>query len=160
MGRAAVCLVLLLVACGSPQPPAAQLGEIAPVFDLASVPGGESVSSQTLTGEPTLLSFWSVACAVCKADVAELNALQRGGTIRVVGIAIDGNEGQVAQTISDWQIGYPILAGDAEIFAAYDGYATPLTVLVDADWKVRKRTLGRIARHELEEAVASIEDGR
>ncbi|MDA8018883.1 MAG: TlpA family protein disulfide reductase [Thermoanaerobaculia bacterium] len=159
MRRTATCLLLLLSACGTPQPPAAQPGDHAPAFDLASVPGGAAVSSKSLVGEPTLLSFWSLSCAVCKADVEELNALQRGGRVRVVGIAIDGDPEQVAKTMTQWRIEYPILDGDAQVFAAFDGYATPLTVLVDADWKIRKRTLGRIARHELEETVASIEGG-
>jgi thiol-disulfide isomerase/thioredoxin len=77
---------------------------------------GQQMASNAWAGKVVVLNFWATWCPPCLREMPMLDELQRGvgpGQLQVVGIAIDSPEA-VQRFLSENQVSYPILLGDAD----------------------------------------------
>ncbi len=153
---AAVVLFLLPVAAartagGGEDPAAAALrtlvrpGEKAPAFALDDL-DGRTVSVKPGDGNPSLIVFFSVFCPLCREltpSVREI-AARRGGTLRIIGVNLDGRRfsNAVRSFIKEYGIKFPVLLDEIrdDMFLASDPYGvdkTPTAVLIDGSGFVR-----------------------
>ena len=104
-----------------------------------------------------LLNFWSTNCANCILEIDELKTIHLEGRVRVIGIAIDGDEERVESLVRSKQISYPVLNGNEEVFLRFDGFSTPYSLVLDSELRVRKKISGRMDKTEFEAFVRTIE---
>lgn len=118
-----------------------------PAPDLSGlVPLGEqSVPSwPSLRGRVVVLDFWAPWCGVCHMISPELNRWQQrfGEKLAVIGIAA-GAVSEIAPHAPRFHMQYPVFADpDEQVVKAYEAFAVPLVVVVDASGVVRAVTLG------------------
>jgi len=127
--------VLERVLVGLPAPPLAGL-----------VPLGQSEvpSWEKLRGHVVVLDFWAPWCGVCHLVTGELNRWQArfGNPLTVMGIAA-GEVSDIAPYAPRFHMQYPVFADPNEqIVRAYEAFAVPLVLVVDASGVVRAVTLG------------------
>lgn len=134
-----------------------QPGEKAPGFALQDI-DGRTVSVKPGDGKPFLIVFFSVFCPLCRElapSVREI-ASRSGGTIRVVGVNLDGRRfaAAVRSFIAEYGFGFPVLLDEIrnDMFLASDPYGvekTPTAVLIDGRGSVR----GSYAADKMRELV-------
>jgi peroxiredoxin len=138
-----------------------EIGDPAPPFELIDVCTQQEVNRDSLIGKPAVaLNFWSISCAACMKEIEDLQRLHREGQAVVVGIAVDGTPEQLKKIVEAQGIDYPVLAGNEGLFAQYDGYSTPYTLVLDSKLAVRRKFFGRMDIDELNETLTSIENGK
>ena len=117
----------------------------APALDGLEAVGERSVPSwASLRGHVVVLDFWAPWCGVCHLVSAELNRWQAryGEKITIIGIA-GGALSEVAPHAPRFQMQYPQFADPEErVIKAYEAFAVPLVLVVDASGVVRAVTLG------------------
>lgn len=117
------------------------------VFNLTD---GSTVDSSELTGQPLLVNFWSVSCAVCVRDMPKLTRLaetlaDRG--LRVIGVAMPHDPPPaLIDAVDRLRPGFPVaLDVHGEINRAFGGIsATPTTFLIGRDGSIAYRGRGPI----------------
>ncbi len=98
----------------------------------------------SLRGRVVVLDFWAPWCGVCHMISPELNRWQQrfGEKLAVIGIA-GGELSEVAPQAPRFNMQYPLFADpDEHVVKAYEAFAVPLVVIVDASGVVRAVTLG------------------
>lgn len=111
-------------------------------------------------GKLQLLNFWATWCTPCLKEIPLLVEAQKAYGMRglqIVGLAADQVE-PVRQFRDRFGINYPLLAGEADIFAGMDALgdtlgALPFSVLVGRDGRILARVSGDFSREELEELI-------
>ena len=122
-----------------------QPGEKAPAFTLEDI-DGRTVSVKPGDGKASLIVFFSAFCPLCRElapSVREI-ASRCGGTIRVIGVNLDGRRfaGAVRSFVIEYGFRFPVLL-DAirnDMFLASDPYGVdkaPTAVLIDGRGSVR-----------------------
>ena len=132
---------------------ASLIGMFRPDFKLGSNTGG-MVSPADFAGKTVLINFWATWCGPCREEMPMLMDLQRrrgAEGLQVIGIALDNVE-QVSSFVETYGISYPILVGEADVFATSVAYGNnegvlPYSVLVDKQGIVRWQYAG-IIKHE------------
>ncbi len=117
----------------------------APALDgLASLTDQAAPNWPSLRGHIVVLDFWAPWCGVCHLVTAELNRWQQrfGERVTVIGIAA-GSVSQIARSAPRFNMQYRVLADPEERVArAFDAFAVPLVLVVDASGVVRAVSLG------------------
>ena len=148
--HSAVWLTGLLIAGCSSAPEIAEVGAIAPAFQLAQIsPSEPTLNSESLKGKPVVLNFWSTSCSVCLSEIEDLNRLQEDHGVRVIGIALDEDIDRVRELAAKKGIKYDVVMGSPELFEQFNGYAIPHTVILTADQTVQRMVVGRIEVDEI-----------
>ena len=139
------------------QPPSsgALVGTIRPDFQLGSSTG-EFVTAADFSGKTLLINFWATWCAPCRHEMPMLMDLQRNHGaegLQVVGIALDDVQ-SVRNFVQTYGISYPVLVGEADVFATSVAYGNtngvlPFSVLVDRHGIVRWQYAGEIQPNEI-----------
>ena len=143
-----VLAVSLLISCGEARQ-RLETGQTMPAFRLPALEGG-TVTSGSLQGEPLILNFWATWCQPCLKEIPELQHVAQEEGVRVVGIALD-TEGKpvVAPFVKEKGMTYTILLGNQQVFARFDGFGIPHTVVVDSQGTVINLYRGRVSREIL-----------
>jgi thiol-disulfide isomerase/thioredoxin len=146
--------VFSLAACGLQQgvaertQPGSGLQSQAPAITALLVDGGH-VDWASLSGHPIVLDFWASWCGPCRAEQAELNALQRqytAGGVVFLGVDVRDDNAQALAFRHDLNVVYPSAADpDEQISAAYDIAAPPTIVVIDSHGRIIDRLLGTVA---------------
>ena len=155
----ALCFIAF-IGCGGPSGEPLQVGRPTPPFSLTDVHTNQPVSSDSLKGEQAVvLNFWSVSCSACMKEMEELKAIHETGEVKVVGIAMNGSAEKIQKIAADKALPYQVLDGDEALFTQYDGFATPYTVVLDANLIVRKKISGRMDKAEFDALLESLQNG-
>jgi peroxiredoxin len=119
-------------------------GTPAPTFTLRTL-DGRTVRLEALRGRPVALTFWAPWCGVCKAESANLSALQRrvGGRAHVLSVAVAYDDvAAVRRFAAEQGVDYPVLLGDDALQSAYRVDSFPTTLFLSADGRVRRAAVG------------------
>ena len=114
----------------------------APAWKLADL-DGKPVSLADFKGKVVILDFWGTWCAPCRDEIPGFVELQKKFADKglvVVGISLD-QEGAafVQKFVKQHGVTYPVVVGNQEVAAAYDGIdALPTTFIIDRAGKVVK----------------------
>lgn len=104
---------------------------------------GKPVSLADFKGKVVILDFWATWCAPCRDEIPGFVELQKKFADKghvVVGISLDQEGAALVQKfVKQHGVTYPVVLGNQEVAAAYDGIdALPTTFIIDREGKVAK----------------------
>ena len=137
------------------RPAAAAAPTPAPDFELTSS-DGQVIRLADLRGKVVLLNFWATWCPPCKAEMPDLNALQRKyGAERdflVLGVNDRENAADVARVCPAraHQLSRCSLTRDGRVIEKlFDVRYLPTSMIIDRDGNIRDTWRGQIAREAM-----------
>ena len=187
MARALLGLAIagsvLLTACGSDDPLAAQAGNSGgenyiagdgSVMELSPSERGEPVefSGQTFDGEtisaesldgPALVNFWYASCAPCRVEAPHLADLSQefAEDVSFVGVNVRDAAETAAAFERNFNIDYPSIEGrDGKVLLEFADYvppqAVPTTLILDDQGRVAARVLGAVEHSTLKSLLTGV----
>lgn len=124
-------------------------GDPAPLFALPTL-SGQELGLDGFQGRPVLLIFWASWCPTCLEELPTLERLQqgmRGAGLVVLSISVDDERGLpgVSALAEAYKLTFPILLDqEGKVADAYQSYAVPDAVLIDAKGQIAWRAAGPI----------------
>jgi thiol-disulfide isomerase/thioredoxin len=141
------------------QPCPTGLGPDLPRVTLPCLSGGPAVAlAGARPGKPMLVNIWATWCPPCVREVPLLVRFdaEAGDRIGVVGVLHEDEQGQALEFARQYGMHYPsVVDDDGRVLRAY-GSGPPVTLLVDADGKIRRVKRGEW--HSLAELRSAVED--
>lgn len=139
-GLVVLALAASLLGCGAEAgPAAAAAGGPAPVFELASLGGGE-IGPQDYAGQVVLLEFWATWCVPCHAQADVLEALYgeyRGRGVEFLAVDLGEDEETVRRFVAANPFPYPVLLDPADELSYQLGVAAlPTLMVIDREGRV------------------------
>ncbi|PFH06068.1 peroxiredoxin [Micrococcaceae bacterium JKS001869] len=177
----------LLAACSSDDPLAAQAGnadgknyiagdgsvlEIAPtergepVQFSSTLFSGEPVSTEDLAGNPGVLNFWYAACAPCRVEAPDLQALHEQfepAGVQFLGVNVRDTIATAEAFERTFGITYPSVEDrGGQVLLAMTDYvppqAVPTTIVLDRQGRVSARILGIAEPSTLRSLITTVLD--
>jgi cytochrome c biogenesis protein CcmG/thiol:disulfide interchange protein DsbE len=136
--------------------PGGQAGSGAAAPELV-LPGldGRKVDLASLRGKVVAVNFWATWCGPCLLEMPELAEVwseNRDRCFELLGVAEESGREDVLRAAPS--IPYPILLDErAEALQAWGVQGYPMTVLVDAEGRVRQTFRGALSKRRLEAAI-------
>lgn len=155
------CLVLALTAvgCGKSEEELPRVGGAAPRFSLKDR-DGQIISSDSLTGQVVLLTFWSTTCGPCVHEIPDLQQLDDSHKARVIGIALNPEGWSAVQPfVEKHQVRYSVVLGDEALFERSGGYSLPHSLLLDRTQRIVKIYRGAVTRESVEKDIEALGNG-
>ncbi len=149
-------------ASGTPQP-AKTKAVLMPTPDIElQTLEGQQFRLSSLRGRVVVLNFWATWCVPCRAEIPELNAMQRdldAKGLTIVGAALDDTMDQVKDFQNDIKQEYTVLHGDAGIKEKFGGIPSlPTTYIIDRDGNIREKIIGSRDRAGFESVIKPLLD--
>ncbi|WP_035771876.1 TlpA disulfide reductase family protein [Arthrobacter sp. Br18] len=129
----------------------------------ASLMDGSTVSTADLQGQVTVLNFWYAACAPCRAEAPDLEALHQEFSdqgVEFYGVNIRDEAPTAASFERNFGISYPsMLDTDGSILlglsAQVPPQAVPTTLVLDKQGRISARILGITEKSTLKALIES-----
>lgn len=120
--------------------PKAQTGSVAPDFDLPTLEGGDTISSDALKGRPVVLNFWASWCIPCRKEAPLLQRAweryKEEGVI-ILGVNIRDSKTDAKRFVQEFGITYPVVRDETlELANGLGVYGIPETFFVDDRWRL------------------------
>jgi cytochrome c-type biogenesis protein len=144
----------------------AEAAKAASAANAATAKAAPEVELKTLDGQPfrlsdlrgrvVLLNFWATWCVPCRAEIPELNALQRDLAARgfsVVGVSTHDTAGDVRDFQQDLPQDYTVLLGTTEAQTKFGVVPLPTTFIIDRQGRIRQTILGERKRAAFEKEI-------
>ncbi|MGD6979449.1 MULTISPECIES: TlpA family protein disulfide reductase [Citricoccus] len=143
---------------------AAERGE--PVRFTSTLFSGETVDAADLVGQPAVLNFWYAACAPCRIEAPDLQALHEQfepAGVRFVGVNVRDTAGTAEAFERNFGITYPSLEDrGGQVLLAMTDYvppqAVPTTIVLDRQGRVSSRILGVAEPSTLKSLITTVVD--
>lgn len=156
LALAALASATLALACGAAKQElesgTAGTGGPSPVFELASLDGGE-VGPQDYPGKVVLLEFWATWCVPCHAQADILEPIYeeyRGRGVEFLAVGVGEDEDVVRRFVDRNPFPYPVLIDPADELSWELGIAAlPTLMVIDRDGKVAYFDAGIVQEDEL-----------
>jgi cytochrome c biogenesis protein CcmG, thiol:disulfide interchange protein DsbE len=135
----------------------AEVGDLAPDFELATLDGG-SVRLSELRGTPVVLNFWASWCTPCREEFPVLRAAHRAadGEYAVVGVDTDDIRSDATDFAVEQRARWPNgFDADGEVAKRYGVIAKPQTFVIDGDGVITARLLREVDAESLADALSS-----
>jgi cytochrome c-type biogenesis protein len=133
----------------------------APDFTLSRLEG-QPLKLSELRGRVVMLNFWATWCGPCRAEIPELNAMQRDlkeQGLTVVGVSWDDTAEGVKEFQQELPQDYTILLGGEEVQSLFGGIPSlPTTYIIDRDGRIRQKIIGARGRTVFEAAIRPLLD--
>lgn len=128
-----------------------------PVAFTGTTEDGSTVDATDYRGAVLVVNFWYAACAPCRAEAPDLQALNEkytGNGAEFLGINVRDQADTAAAFAQTYGITYPsIIDTDGGASLAFAGEfaanAVPTTIVVDAEGRPAARILGRITSQSI-----------
>jgi peroxiredoxin len=143
---------------GAPQPPAkvSANAPLAPELELKAVDGQQFRLSE-LRGRVVVLNFWATWCIPCRAEIPELNAMQRelgAKGLTIVGVSWDNTAEDIKDFQNDIKQEYTVLIGGEGVQEKFGGIPSlPTTFIIDREGRIRQKIIGARDRTGFEREV-------
>lgn len=137
-----------------------------PVQFTSTLFSGETVNAADLAGEPAVLNFWYAACAPCRIEAPDLQALHEEfepAGVQFVGVNVRDTAGTAEAFDRNFGITYPSLEDrSGQVLLAMTDYvppqAVPTTIVLDRQGRVSARILGVAERSTLKSLITTVVD--
>jgi cytochrome c-type biogenesis protein len=144
-----------------PKPPVDANATFAPEVELKTV-DGQPFRLSELKGRVVILNFWATWCIPCRAEIPELNAIQRElkdkGLI-IIGPSWDDTADGIKEFQKDIKQDYTVLINGESVQDKFDGIPSlPTTFIIDREGRIRKRITGGVFRETLEREIKPLLD--
>lgn len=129
----------------------AQEPKRAPDFQLATV-DGKNIKLSDLSGQVVLLNFWATWCGPCRAEMPDLQALQReqgnAHQFTVLAVNVEEQPADVAAFAREYGLTFPIALDSAGKVSTnvYPIRALPTSLIIDRTGNERYRWSGGQSR--------------
>lgn len=120
-------------------------------FELNSL-DGKSVKLSDFRGKVIVLDFWATWCPPCRKGIPDLVDIQKSiDGVQIIGITVDRNPKEVVPDfIKEYNINYPILIGNEEVYKNYGGIeAIPTTFIIDKNGRIINKHVGLVSKETL-----------
>jgi len=123
-----------------------------PIVFTGTDENGATIDSADLAGRVVVVNFWYASCAPCRAEAADLQAVNsefEGQDVAFVGVNVRDQAPTAASFAADYGITYPsIVDTDSSVQLAFTGEvppnAVPTTIVLDREGRVASRILGQL----------------
>jgi cytochrome c-type biogenesis protein len=133
----------------------------APDFTLNRLEGQQLRLSE-LRGQVVMLNFWATWCGPCRAEIPELNAMQREMKDRgltIIGVSWDDTVDGVLDFQKELPQDYTILLGGEDVQSLFGGIPSlPTTYIIDREGRIRQKIIGARGRPVFEAAIKPLLD--
>ncbi|MET8834490.1 TlpA disulfide reductase family protein [Micromonospora sp. NPDC004540] len=129
----------LTAAPASGPAPSGTSGDPLPDLALSCFTGGAPVNVRDIKG-PAVINVWASWCPPCRKELPAFQRLSEraGGRFQVIGVNSRDSRGGAQSIGEDFGVRFPMLVDQGDAFErALGRNAFPLTVLVDADGRIR-----------------------
>ncbi|SCL66864.1 TlpA family protein disulfide reductase [Micromonospora chersina] len=119
--------------------PSGASGDPLPDLALSCFTGGAPVNVRDIKG-PAVINVWASWCPPCRKELPAFQRLSEraGGRFQVIGVNSRDSRGGAQSIGEDFGVRFPMLVDQGDAFErALGRNAFPLTVLVDADGRIR-----------------------
>ena len=119
--------------------PSGTSGDPLPDLALSCFTGGAPVNVRDIKG-PAVINVWASWCPPCRKELPAFQRLSEraGGRFQVIGVNSRDSRGGAQSIGEDFGVRFPMLVDQGDAFErALGRNAFPLTVLVDADGRIR-----------------------
>ncbi len=127
--------------------------EPAPQVELSSLEG-QRLKLSDFQGRVVLLNFWATWCGPCRAEIPELNKLQRdfqASGLAVVGVSWDDSAAGVREFQKEIRQDYTVLLGGEGAQDKFEAIRSlPTTYVIDREGRIRQRIIGARDRTQFE----------
>ena len=126
---------------------------------------GQMLDSKALEGQVVVMNWWYSACAPCRAEAPELQALYeefKDQGVQFVGVNVRDTAETALAFDRKFDIGFPSIidAQSGAVSLAFQGVvspqAVPTTLVIDKQGKVASRILGRIDSSILKTLIETV----
>lgn len=135
--------------------------EPAPQFELSSLEG-QRLKLSDFHGRVVLLNFWATCCGPCRAEIPELNKLQRdfeASGLAVVGVSWDDSAAGVREFQKEIRQDYTVLLGGEDAQGKFEAIRSlPTTYVIDRQGRIRQRIIGARDRAQFEAVLKPLLD--
>jgi cytochrome c-type biogenesis protein len=133
----------------------------APDFTLSKLEG-QPLRLSELRGRVVMLNFWATWCGPCRAEIPELNAMEREMKeqgLTIIGVSWDDTVEGVQEFRQEIPLDYTILMGGEEVQSLFGGIPSlPTTYIIDRDGRIRQKIIGARGRTVFEAAIKPLLD--
>ncbi|VXC63294.1 Thiol:disulfide oxidoreductase related to ResA [Arthrobacter sp. 9V] len=141
----------------------AKADRAAPVALKGTLFNGETVKPEDLQGKVTVLNFWFAACAPCRIEAPQLEALHqdfKDQGVQFFGVNLRDEQATAEAFDKTFNITYPSFNDkDGAVLLSVSGIvppgAVPTTLVLDKEGKVASRVLGEIEKSTLKALITS-----
>ncbi|SBT52617.1 TlpA family protein disulfide reductase [Micromonospora narathiwatensis] len=133
------CATLTAAPASAAPTPSGTPGERLPELTLACFTGGAPVSLGDVKG-PAVINVWASWCPPCRKELPAFQRLSEraAGRFQVIGVNSQDSRSGAQSIGEDFGVRFPMLVDQGDAFErALERRAFPLTVLVDADGRIR-----------------------
>lgn len=122
----------------------------------------QSFRLSSLRGRVVVLNFWATWCEPCRAEIPELNAMQKElgeKGLTIVGAAWDDTREGVKEFQNDIKQEYTLLTGGEAVQDKFGGIPSlPTTYIIDRDGNIRDKIIGARDREVFEAVIKPLLD--
>ncbi|MFC8038798.1 TlpA family protein disulfide reductase [Paenarthrobacter sp. NPDC057355] len=141
----------------------AKADRAAPVALKGTLFNGAEVKPEDLLGKVTVLNFWFAACAPCRIEAPQLEALNqefKDQGVQFFGVNLRDEKATAEAFDKTFNITYPSFNDkDGSVLLSVSGIvppgAVPTTLVLDKEGKVASRVLGEIEKSTLKALITS-----
>ncbi|MBU8857525.1 MULTISPECIES: TlpA disulfide reductase family protein [unclassified Micromonospora] len=133
------CAPLTVAPASASPAPAGSTGDQLPDLTLNCFTGGTPVNLRDVKG-PAVINVWASWCPPCRKELPAFQRLsdRADGRFQVIGVNSRDSRGGAQSIGEDFGVDFPMLLDQGDAFQrALERNAFPLTVLVDADGRIR-----------------------
>lgn len=136
----------------------AEVGEIAPDFEIDSFEGEPIVLSELVGGgRPIVVNLMASWCAPCREEIPELSAFADANPgVIVLGVAVEDVYADFRRFVTEVGPTYPVGFDEGDMRESYPSFGLPATFFLDSEGRVVEIYNGILDREILEEMVAGI----
>jgi cytochrome c-type biogenesis protein len=144
-------------------PPSTANNTFAPAPDFALTKlEGQQLRLSELRGRVVMLNFWATWCGPCRAEIPELNVMQRemkDQGLTIIGVSWDDTVEGVKEFQQELPQDYTILLNGEGVQSLFGGIPSlPTTYLIDRDGRIRQKIIGARGRAVFEAAIKPLLD--
>ena len=141
----------------------AKADRAAPVALKGTLFNGNEVKPEDLKGKVTVLNFWFAACAPCRIEAPQLEALHqefKDQGVQFFGVNLRDEKATADAFDKTFNVTYPSFNDkDGSVLLSVSGIvppgAVPTTLVLDKEGKVASRVLGEIEKSTLKALISS-----
>lgn len=114
---------------------------------------GETLGAETWNDTAAVVVFWATWCPFCRRHNARIEQLHRtaaGPHLRVLSVALDGDEASVQRYVTTNGFHFPVVVGRPELRALFTKRRViPMTCLVDRRGRLAQAIPGEMAEADV-----------
>lgn len=122
----------------------------------------QSFRLSSLRGRVVVLNFWATWCIPCRAEIPELNAMQKDlgdKGLTIIGASWNDTTEGIKEFQSDIKQDYTVLTGGEDVQDKFGGIPSlPTTYIIDRDGNIREKIIGGRDRESFEAVVKPLLD--